>query len=167
MSIQFDGFQNSIPLIWVFLLVAGLLFLSFWTYWRVEGLTAGWRRLLTGLRTIAFLLLCLLLLNPVFSLNEHNKVPVRIGLLLDNSQSTTIESEEYGGSEYYRTMIGSLLTEASERFEYLEIDTYRFDSGLIPVESQSPADLPLDGTRTNIDGALTDFLDFIDRKSVV
>ena len=161
MGIQFEGFQNTIPLIWVFFLIAGLLFLTFWTYWRVEGLTAGWRWLLTGLRTVAFLLLCLLLLNPVFSLNEQNDVPVKIGLLLDNSQSTTVESGGYGGSDYYRTMIGSILREASERFNYLEIDAYGFDSGLFPAES--PDNLPLDGSRTNIDGALSDFLDNLDR----
>ncbi|MFO8028265.1 MAG: hypothetical protein R6U28_00215 [Cyclonatronaceae bacterium] len=161
MDIQFDGFQSALPVFWVFILLAGALFLSWWTYRRIEGLSRPWRWTLTGLRAAAFLLLLALLLNPVLTMHEDLKIPVRIALMLDNSQSTTIEKGDYDGEPYYRDLMDRLTPERSGEYEHLELALYGFDDKLIPADS--PSELNLDGTRTDIDQALADFMDLEDR----
>lgn len=165
MDIQFDGFQSALPVFWVIILVAGALFLSWWTYRRIDGLSRPWRWTLTGLRATAFLLLLALLLNPVLTIQEELKTPVRIALMLDNSQSTTIEKGDYGGEAHYSNLMDRLTPERSGEYEHLEWTFYGFDDGLFPVDS--PSELNLEGTRTDIERALTDFMDLEDRHESV
>ncbi len=165
MDIQFDGFQNALPAFAIAFLVAGLLALTFWTYWRTENLTRSWRWILGALRAAAFLLLLLLLLNPVFSLSEHIISPVRIALLLDNSESVTIEKGDYGGEEHYREVISHLMPERTGEYEHLVIDTYGFDADLYSIDS--PSELQMDGTRTNIDLALSSLMDILQQHEAV
>ncbi len=165
MDIQFDGFQNAFPVFGIAILAAGLLALSVWTYWRAEGLTNTWRWTLGGLRSAAFLLLLLLLLNPVFSLNEHLITPVRIALLLDNSESVTIEKGDYRGAEHYRDVISHLTPERTGDYEHLVIETYGFDSELFPVDS--PHELEMNGSRTDIDRALSGAMDILQQHEAV
>ncbi len=165
MDIQFDGFQNTIPVFWIVILTAGLLTLSVWTYWREEGLSNTWRRLLTGLRSVAFLLLLLLLLNPVISLSEQIIAPVRIALLLDNSESVSIEKGDYRGTEHYREVISHLTPDRTGKYEHLLIETFGFDAEFFPVES--PEVLQMNGTRTNIDHALSETLDMLQQHEAV
>ncbi len=161
MDIQFDGFQNAAPVFWIVILIAGVLALSYWTYQRANGLSSAWRWLLTGLRSMAFLILLLILLNPVISINEERTTPLHLALLLDNSQSTTIEKGTYAGESRYRDVMRFLIHDATDNLEHVVIETYGFDSELFPVDS--PDELDLDGTRTNIDRGLTDFLAILDR----
>ena len=165
MDIQFDGFQHSIPTIWIVILIAAVLAVSFWTYHRAEGLTAAWRWMFIGIRSLAFLILLLILLNPVISLNEQITAPVRLALLFDNSQSTSIEKGSYAGEERYREVMDMLSPDPVGDLEHLVLETYGFDSELFI--SDSPDELTLDGTRTNIDRALTDFMDILDRHEAV
>ncbi len=161
MDIQFDGFQHAVPVFWIVILIAGALALSYWTYQRASGLSATWRWLLTGLRSLAFLILLLILLNPVISINEERTSPLHLALLLDNSQSTTIEKGTYEGESRYRDVMRILTPDATDKLEHVVIETYGFDSELFPVSS--PEELTLDGTRTNIDRGLTDFLEILDQ----
>ncbi len=165
MDIQFDGFQNAIPVFWIVVLFAGFLALSYWTYQRTEGLSKAWRYVLTLLRAAAFLLLLILLLNPVISINEHITTPVQIALLLDNSQSTRVEKGTYQGSERYREVISHLSPESTGKFEHLVIEPYGFNAELYPIDS--PSQLQFNGSRTNIDRALSDFMDHLDRQEAV
>ncbi len=165
MDIQFDGFQHAIPAIWVVVLIASALALSIWTYHRADGLSAAWRWMFTGIRSLAFLLLLLILLNPVISVNEQVTSPVRLALLFDNSQSTTIEKGSYSGEERYREVMDMLSPDPVGDLEHLVLETYGFDSELLSVDS--PDELFLDGTRTNIDRALTGFMDILEQHEAV
>jgi len=161
MDIQFDGFQNAVPVFWIVILIAGALILSYWTYQRASGLSAAWRWVLTGLRSVAFLILLLILLNPVISINEERTSPLHLALLLDNSQSTAIDKGSYQGESRYRDVMRILTPDATGNLEHVVIETYGFDAELFPVSSTD--ELALDGTRTNIDRGLTDFLDKLDQ----
>jgi len=165
MDIQFDGFQNAIPVFWIVILIAGALALSYWTYQRASGLSATWRWVLTGLRSLAFLVLLLILLNPVISINEERTSPLRLALLFDNSQSTTIEKGTYDGERRYRDVMRILTTDTADEREHVVIETYGFDAELFPVSS--PEELTLDGTRTNIDRGLADFLELLDQQEAL
>ena len=165
MDIQFDGFQNSIPLFWIFVILLAAIGLSVWTYWKVEALSTGLRRSLITLRAVAFIILILLLLKPVISVRDQIASPVRIVQLLDNSQSTAIEKGEYGGKERYDEVLYKISPDQSDRFEYVTFETFGFDSKLLEFESSD--DLVLDGTRTNINQALVDFLEIYDDQDAV
>ncbi len=160
MNIQFDGFQHAIPVIWVIVLIAGVLALSYWTYRHADAISPLLRWILMGIRSAAFLLLLLLLLNPVISINEELHSPVHLALILDNSQSTTVEKGTYT-EERYREVMDLLTPEPAGDLEHVVIETFGFDAGLFPVSS--PDELPLDGSRTNIDRALSDLLDVLER----
>ncbi len=165
MDFQFDGFQNSIPVFWIFVLILSVFGLSIWTYRNSTGLSAGYQWLLTGLRSTTFLLLLLLLLNPVLAIHDHFSTPVRVALLLDNSQSTTIEKGDYGGADRYQEVIAALTPDGSSRFEHLQIEPYGFDSGLFKLESVS--DLDFEGSRTDIERAMSEFMDRMDQEEAV
>ncbi|MDG5765904.1 VWA domain-containing protein [Balneolales bacterium ANBcel1] len=165
MDIQFDGFQQSVSLTWAVLLLVVVLGISYWTYFRVEGLTPAFRWILTGLRAAAFTLLLLLLLNPVIALHDQLTHPLRIALVLDNSQSTGIEKGQYRGAEHYEEIIRQIVPGEGERFRHVDISSYGFDADFFPLES--PFDLDYSGSRTNIDHALTGFMDIFDREEAV
>ncbi len=162
MDIHFEGFQNTISLIWMFIILIGVIGISYWTYHHVEGLSPLYRGVLTTLRSAAFILLILLLLNPVLTVEEQESRPLRIALLLDNSQSTDIEKGSYGGSDHYEEIIGQLLPGNDDRYEHVEIEPYGFDAELF--ELSSPFELNFDGARTNIDQALADFLEVMENQ---
>ncbi len=165
MDLQFDGFQHPYPIFWAIVLVLGVLVLSVWTYRNIEGLSPAFRSVLITLRILAFLLLLILLLNPVITLRDYITSPVRIALLLDNSQSTTIEKDHYDGIHRYKEVIDHLTPEASGRFEPLEIRPYGFDAELFSMNA--PLEPDFEGSRTDIDRALSDFLDILDQEEAI
>ncbi len=165
MDIHFDGFQHSIPTFWMILLILGVLGLSYWSYWRTEGLSNAFRWFLSGLRAAAFLILLLLLLNPVITTSDYETYPLQIALLLDNSQSTSIEKGDYHGLESYGEVLEQIKEIEDGQYDHLNIVPYGFDSELFNIES--PAELNFEGSRTNIDQALADLLDIIDREEAV
>ncbi len=165
MDIQFDGFQNAIPAFWIIALVAGAIALSYWTYRRTETLTPAWRLTLAGIRSAAFLILLLILLNPVISINETILTPVRLALIFDNSQSTTIEKGTYSGEERYREVMNILTPEPVGDHEHIVSELYGFDTQIFSVDATE--ELVLGGSRTDIDRALLGFLDVLDRHEAV
>ncbi len=165
MDFQFDGFQNTIPLFWIIVILLAAVSLSVWTYWKVDALSTAMRRTLIALRSAAFLILILLLLNPVISLKDQITSPVRIVQLIDNSHSAAIEKGDYGGEDHYREILSQITPEAEGRFEHVSIETFGFDAGLFELDSHD--DLDLEGTRTDINQALVDFLDLFDEQDAV
>ncbi|MEX0680646.1 MAG: hypothetical protein WD097_04625 [Balneolales bacterium] len=166
MDILFDGFQNTLPVTWIVILITVVVALSFWSYRREIRLSARTRWLLAGLRSAALILLLILLLNPVFILQEEFTSPVQIALLLDNSQSATIEKGDYHGMDHYEEIINKLTPDPSGRFEHLSVEYFGFDEELFTIESAD--ELNFSGTRTNIDHALEDLLsNHLDREEAL
>lgn len=163
MDIQFDGFQNSIPSIVIMILLAGALVLSFWTYIHARGVSARSRIILSSLRFLCFLILILVLLNPLFIISEQLTVPARISLILDNSQSTTLVKGDYEGEQRYRQLVNGLLDPDGAVSE-IEWDIFGFDADLFEIDPDDDlvSSLTLDGTRTDIDRALTSYLELHD-----
>src|SRR5579883_1710006 len=82
--------------------------LTVWTYWNVPR--ARPRRVVTliALRLLALLLACLVLLRPSFAFRDDLHLPSTLLILLDASESMTIQDEVGGISrwEYMRRMLG-------------------------------------------------------------
>ncbi|MDI6401658.1 hypothetical protein QLX67_06600, partial [Balneolaceae bacterium ANBcel3] len=166
MDIQFEGFQNSIPAVLFSFLVISLAGLSFWSYFRSGELSPLYRSLLISIRFVVFLLLLLILLNPIFTLREPYTVPVHLSYLFDTSQSTTIEKGSYDGEERYLEVIELIIPQRPEIRDMLRTSFFGFDSELVPKEAPPEAQ-HLTGNRTNIDHALTRFLDEYEDQSAV
>lgn len=165
MELQFHGFQNLIPVWGIFILFIGAIALSIWTYWHTKGLSKPWKSFLITLRGLSFVLLLLLLLNPAFTLIEYVVHHSKIALILDNSQSTTIEKGNYEGEKSYRKVIDHLISGSSDENRPWSFEFYGFDSELFSLDD--PEKLDLQGNQTDIDRALSDFLQITERENAV
>ncbi|MEX2396316.1 MAG: hypothetical protein WD491_04780, partial [Balneolales bacterium] len=151
MNFAFEGFNATYNVFFLVALAALSLGIAYWTYRNIGGLSKSVRLVLISLRALVFLVLILLLLNPVFNIEQENLIKPEIAVLLDNSQSSIIDKGEYSGEPDYQQVINTLgLRDTSNvRFE-----TYSFDNDLVQA---SPDSLTFNGTETNINKALTTF----------
>ncbi|MGD8427531.1 MAG: hypothetical protein PVH63_07855, partial [Balneolaceae bacterium] len=115
MDFIFQGFDSAFPL-WVYLLIfAGVSFLSWWSYNSITGIRKIYRYLLIILRTLAFFILLVLLVNPFFKKETNYSQKPSILVMLDNSASTGLEKENYKGIPSYKQVLEELnLTDSSE-----------------------------------------------------
>jgi len=140
----------------VALLLAGL---TAWTYVGVPG--ASSRRVLTmlALRLFALALACLMLLRPSFAVRETDQPPSTLLIVVDASQSMTIQDEVGGQSrwEYVRR----LLREAGPALDKLQqeknvkLAVYRFGED---VQDDDPAGAA-NGKRTDFGTLLHDLIE--------
>lgn len=108
MDFIFQGFQSSLP-VWAYLLIfAGTVFLAWWSYSSVTGIRKSFRYILIGLRSLVFFILLLLLLNPFLKTETPYFEQPNIMVLLDNSESTSIQKSEYQGLESYQDVLDEL-----------------------------------------------------------
>ncbi|MEX0684987.1 MAG: hypothetical protein WD267_09225 [Balneolales bacterium] len=151
MNFTFEGFSAAYNILFLIALLVFTLGVAYWTYRNVSGVSKPIRGVLITLRASVFLILILLLLNPVFTILQENRVKPEIAVLLDNSQSTIIEKGIYSGETDYKKAIGDLgLADTSN----ILFKTWAFsnESREMPVDS-----LNFSGTETDINTALTTF----------
>jgi uncharacterized membrane protein len=146
---------SSAPGLPALVLVALLLvFLTVWTYRGVRG--AGRRRvaLLVGLRLTALVLACIVLLRPSLSSQAERHVPSTLLMLLDGSESMSIQDEADGRSRWDYLL--RLITQAEPAFQQLReeqnvsVVVYRFAEELGEFDPAGKAD----GKRTDFGQAL-------------
>lgn len=105
---EFQGFQNSIP-VFVTLIVATLIcVLSWFSYKKYSSISLAWKLSLSALRAVSLIVLLLLFLNPFFKTIDEIIVNPKIAVLLDGSESTAIQKGEYNGLESYQNVIANL-----------------------------------------------------------
>ncbi|MEX2641366.1 MAG: vWA domain-containing protein [Balneolales bacterium] len=151
MNIVFEGFSTAVNVFFIGALLIISVGISYWTYKNTGGLSGTVRGVLISLRALVFVILFLLLLNPVFHIEREELIKPEIAVLLDNSQSTVIEKGEYAGEEAYRQVIDDLgLGDTSQ----VRFTTYAFDSGFFPAGVDT---LRFNGSGTDINQALTGF----------
>jgi hypothetical protein len=106
--VEFQGLQNTIP-VFVTVIVALLIcFLSWFSYKKYSTISLAWKLSLSSLRAISLIVLLFLFLNPFFKTIEEIIVNPKIAVLLDGSESTSIQKGDYNGEESYQNVIANL-----------------------------------------------------------
>ncbi|MEQ9310496.1 MAG: hypothetical protein RLN90_13660 [Balneolaceae bacterium] len=147
---DFQGFQNSLPTLLI--LFAGFLLIcvAFFSYRNLKSIPTPSRIGFIALRATALLILFVLFLNPYFFSSETLKENPKLIVLLDNSESTTIEKGNYIGDESYSNVLKSLNLNSNPRldFEYFTI-------GSSVKQIGSPDSLLLNESETNFASAIS------------
>lgn len=135
--------------------VAGAM--AFWLYRRTTPeLSARKRAVLAVVRFAALFFILFLLFEPVLRLIDREEKPAILAVLVDNSQSLLVTSNEDSSAvsvrERIRAVIGRLPADAREA----DIHVYGFDGDLETGEETNILldSLNFDGSRTNISRAL-------------
>lgn len=120
---EFYGFQNVLPLPLIFLMAIGLISLAWLSYSKQNNLSVKARLVLVSLRSTAFIIILLLLLNPYFFTSQQIEQSPEIAIFFDNSESTTITKSDYKGLESYEKLIQDLNI---ENINDVTFDIYSF-----------------------------------------
>ncbi len=135
--------------------VAGVM--AFWLYRRTTPeLSAGLRTLLATLRFAALFLIVFLLFEPVLRLVDREEKPAVLAVLVDNSQSLLLTSNEDSTAASIRERIREIVGRLPARMREADVRVYGFDSDLNTREGPRLEldSLNFDGSRTNISRAL-------------
>lgn len=144
MELDFQGFQTIFP-IWVYLLVAlGSVALAWWSYKDMRSIRPLFRGLLIGLRSAVFVILVLLLLNPVFRQTTTHLERPGVMVMLDRSESTSITKGGYQGQESYQSVLDALQLSDTAK---ADLDLYSFAGNFGPVD---PDTMQLNGNETQL-----------------
>lgn len=79
---EFHGFQNSLPPLLIIILSIGLFLLAWFSYSKLKNVSETVRWSLISLRSTAFLLVLLLLLNPYFFSTNQVEVSPEIAIFM-------------------------------------------------------------------------------------
>jgi hypothetical protein len=143
--------------LWKIAIVAGLVILSFIVYRRTfPPVSPAKRALLLGLRIAAFLLLGLLLVNPVFvSTSIEAKKPVILALLDD---SRSMGTQDVAGKTRIEAALDALggFRRALGRGSGIDVETLPFAGALAAAPAPSDSAITADGEGTDVWGALED-----------
>lgn len=116
---------------------AVLLALVLWTYpRRVRHLSAGWRRLLIGLRVAAVVALIFAMLRPAIRFDEIDRQAAQLLVLLDSSRSMTTPDGP-GGLTRRQTILKTLEDEQerlAELGEDVDIRFVDFSEEMLPTD---------------------------------
>jgi hypothetical protein len=150
---DFQGFNATLPIWIIILILLGSIALSYWTYKGYSSITKSSIWSLIVLRATSFIILLVLLLNPVLERVSFSESKPNVAILVDNTSSIDIEKGAWDGRNSMKGL-----------FEVLQdIDTtansvsfYSFDRNILEVES--PDDLIFSATGTNLHQALQNTL---------
>lgn len=145
MEFVFQGFQSSLPLWLIGVLIPAVLLLAWWSYRNLNDISKGFRILLTAIRSAVFIILIVLLLNPFFRAEETVTENPGILLLLDASASTGIQKNEYLGMDSYRRVFNELNLHNREN---ISLKLYQFSDDITPLSSLDS--LRATGSETNL-----------------
>lgn len=141
---DFQGLQNSIPVFVLVALFSLIAFASWYSYRKYSSIPSLSRYTLIALRVTSLLIVAVLLLNPYFRKTEEVTIKPKFAVLLDNSESTSVQKGSYSGAESYKRLINSLKSNAPNN---IELDFLGFSSG---IKSMDPDSLSFKGSLTNL-----------------
>lgn len=148
--IDFVGFYASLPVLLLALLILFSLGLSIFTYYGYTSISKWNKSFLIVLRASLFLLLGILLLNPVFESIKIEQRKPTIAVLVDQSASIGLNKGEWNGNTDLVSIVDQVRSGLDENYN---IVWYGFDSGIFEIESLQ--DLTTDGSQTDIADALS------------
>jgi hypothetical protein len=152
-----QGISPVVPILFILVIAAVSLLISWYTYRRLQSVTPLKRRSLIVLRASAFGILIFLLLNPYIT-REYviTERPV-IAVYLDDSESMSVERGEYNGLSTYR--------EIKEKFRADKDDRFRYRFYLFSDEVSDGEEISLTGTSTNLNRVMEHILENENRYS--
>lgn len=136
---EFEGFQHSLPAVLVVLTAAFLIGIAWLSYRKLHSIPPVPKAGLIILRSSAFLIILILLLNPFFFSRDTVKTNPRILFMLDDTESTAIQKGDYDGLSTYQRVLENLkrtgrdqidieyFTIGSESRQLAAIDSLKFD----------------------------------------
>jgi hypothetical protein len=150
---DFQGFNATLPIWMVILILIGSIALSYWTYKDYSSITKSSRSLLVGLRTASFILLLILLLNPVLERVSFSDTKPKVAILIDNSGSIAIQKGAWYGNSSMQKLFEELhvIDTTVNAISY-----YSFDRTNLEIESTD--DLRYNASGTNLHLALLNTL---------
>ncbi len=148
MDFIFQGFQSNLPVWLYFLLLPITTALSWWSYKDLTSISSIIRYALITVRSLVFLILLVLLINPFYKAEQTYLEKPEIMVLWDNSESTTIRKGNYEGKKSYQKVIEELQLKDSSEVSYR---SYAMGGSIEPADFDS---LNLNSTRTNIYNAV-------------
>lgn len=160
---EFQGFQHSYPVLFTIITALLLVALSWYSYRNNRHIPATFRYGLIGIRSLLFLFLLFLILNPYFLRTEQTDQKNTLLFMLDDSESTTLQKGDYSGSETYRSLLSELFSDPAMRDINAEI--FRFSDQSFPVKDASA--LTLSGSETNLNQAFSQILELEDEADAV
>lgn len=122
----FKGFETPLPLSFIIVLLIVSIALAFWSYASVN-IKRSHKLILSSLRSIGFIFLVLVLLNPVIQRITKERLKSKIVVLFDNSLSTTISLGKYEGKTSFNQSV-SFLSQIDTN--YVELDYFGFDASV-------------------------------------
>ncbi len=154
---DFQGFQNNLPIFLVIMIGLLLIAISFLSYRKLQSIPNIPKFLFISVRSCAFLILLFLFLNPYFFSSEIVLKNPKLLVLLDDSESTTIRKGTYNGEESYLKALEELNLESNSR-----IDFEYFTIGSSTKQIQSPDSLKLNQSETNFASAISQVVELED-----
>ncbi len=133
---EFQGFQHNLPDYLIALVVIALISISVFSYRKLTSLSLIPRTGLIVLRSLALLIVFALFLNPYFFSSEYVQKKPRLLVLLDNTESVSINKGSYQGIESYQSVLDELNFPANT-----EIESEFFSIGSNTVQLASPEQL--------------------------
>ena len=128
---EFVGFQHSFPVFLLSLIWLGTILLIWWSYSKETILDSKIRFGLSLLRTLSVSILFLLVFNPIFFNSDLQKSSQNLMVLLDSSESMSLNKGDYKGASTY----SSVLDELQQLEQQLNIDWYQFGNFVRPSSS--------------------------------
>lgn len=147
---EFQGFQSAISPILIIVSAIALIVLAFFSYRNIKSLSKGLKFTLSLLRSVTFILILLLVLNPFYFSSKVEDQNPRFIFLLDNSESVSVSKGEYSGITDYNEVLNSILESKPD-----EVDVDYFSLGSSTKQIQSPDSLMFQETSSNFIDAIT------------
>lgn len=142
----FQGFNPIIPILLGLFLIVTCFGIAWWSYSYLTTVALWKKWSLIILRGSVFLILITLLLNPFFINRNVETSKPSINVYFDNSQSLTVERGSYSGLEGYKSVVESVMSGFSDRFD---INTFLFSSSV-----RSGSSIEGNGTVTNLQSVI-------------
>ncbi len=125
---DFVGFQHNFPVFLLSLIWLGCILIIWWSYSKEKKLDTKIAIGLSSLRTLSVTILFLLLFNPIFFSSDLQKSPQNLMVLLDNSESMSLNKGDYKGAATYK----NVLDELQQLEQQLNIVWYQFGNFVRP-----------------------------------
>lgn len=128
---EYQGFQSALSLYVATSILIVLIILAFVSYKKQTALSPTIKFTLSIIRSIVFVAIIFLILNPIFLSTKEEKIKPKILFLLDNSESVSVKKENYLGLEDYNRLLNFLIDSKPSN---VEIDYFTLGNRTKPLE---------------------------------
>ncbi len=141
---DFQGFQNNLPVLITSIVIVFFLLLSWLSYRSYDTISGISKFFLSSLRASALLILYFLFLNPFFKTERKIELSPKIAFFLDDSESTSITKGNYDGSKSYLELLSTIENQMPNG---VSLDYFEFSNNITPTKRDS---LSLNKPATNL-----------------